>query len=71
MQPTDVTAKLKELSTSYLAYKNFAPFVHAGFDACRFLLQLEDCFSAIQKVVRLIYHPPLTKASISLLGNKV
>lgn len=50
MQPAEVAAKLKELSTSYLAYKNFAPFVHAGFDACRYLLQLEDCFSAIQKV---------------------
>lgn len=49
MQPAEVAEKLKELSTSYLAYKNFAPFVHAGFDACRYLLQLEDCFSAIQK----------------------
>lgn len=48
--PNSVLYHLKDSSISYLAYKSFAPFVHAGFNYCDYLLYLEDCFEAIYKV---------------------
>ncbi|KAJ6224877.1 hypothetical protein RDWZM_003422 [Blomia tropicalis] len=51
-KPDEVLKKLIETSTSYLAYKQFASFVHAGFDACRYFLTLEDCFWGIFKGIQ-------------------